>query len=69
MTLSSSGLLVFVASVVEWLVRSAAVREDAGLNPTGANVVIPAVVTSLPLLLLIARYTAVYSNQGRLDTT
>ena len=30
-----------MASVVEWLVRSAAVREDAGSNPTGANVVIP----------------------------
>ena len=30
-----------MASVVEWLVRSAAVREVAGSNPTGANVVIP----------------------------
>ena len=30
-----------VASVVEWLVRSAAVREVAGSNPTGDNVVIP----------------------------
>ena len=34
-------LSCYVASVVEWLVRSAAVREDAGSNPTGANVVIP----------------------------
>ena len=35
------GQMTFVASVVEWLVRSAAVREVAGSNPTGDNVVIP----------------------------
>ena len=34
-------MLRTVASVVEWLVRSAAVREVAGSNPTGDNVVIP----------------------------
>ena len=31
-------MYVFVASMVEWLMRSAAVREDVGANPTGTNV-------------------------------